>query len=64
MMVVNCNKPNAMLSDFFAMQTLPPPEAAAQAFVNWARRNPEQWELPFHFGVVQALSETWPCLTQ
>ena len=36
-------------------------EARLQAFVNWARNNPTEWETDFRVGVMKATSETWPC---
>jgi Rap1a immunity proteins len=36
--------------------------AARQAFINWARRHPENWSLDRLLGVRRALYDTWPCL--
>lgn len=35
--------------------------ARVQAFVNWARGHPENWQWPQQFGVAIALREKWPC---
>ena len=35
--------------------------AMAQAFVNWAKANPQKWSDDKLFGVMSALSENWPC---
>jgi hypothetical protein len=36
--------------------------AQMQAFVNWAEKHPQLWNMPRAFGVISALSESWPCL--
>jgi len=36
--------------------------AARQAFINWARRHPENWSWERLLGVRRALYDTWPCL--
>ena len=38
-----------------------PTEAEVQAFKNWAIRNPALWSKPGAYGVILALSSTWPC---
>ena len=35
--------------------------ATIQAFVNWAEQHPEEWNAPQFFGVIYALSSTFPC---
>lgn len=35
--------------------------AKVQAFVNWARANPQHWGLSAEFGISFALSDTFPC---
>jgi hypothetical protein len=35
--------------------------AAVQAFTNWARAHPEDWDTPFLIEVVLSFSETYPC---
>jgi hypothetical protein len=37
------------------------PEAARQAFLNWATERPEELEAPAMVGVIMALSSTFPC---
>ncbi|MBZ9678284.1 hypothetical protein LB513_21290 [Mesorhizobium sp. ES1-1] len=42
--------------------TTPPTYGAyVRAFVNWAQTHPEHWQVSRTFGVMQALSTTWPC---
>jgi hypothetical protein len=36
--------------------------AVRQAFINWAPKHPEKWNWPFYFGVMAALTESWPCV--
>jgi hypothetical protein len=36
--------------------------AMIQAFMNWAEKHPEQWNIAQEAGVVIALRETWPCV--
>jgi hypothetical protein len=38
--------------------------AMVQAFINWAEKNPQQWQKEQWAGVVVALRETWPCRGQ
>ena len=35
--------------------------AWVQAFRNWAKKHPEQWNDPASLGVASALRELWPC---
>jgi hypothetical protein len=35
--------------------------AMEQAFMDWAGRNPKDWDKPAVIGVITALHETWPC---
>jgi hypothetical protein len=35
--------------------------ARVQAFVNWAKANPQKWSDPYLFGVAEALRLNWPC---
>jgi hypothetical protein len=35
--------------------------AAMQAFINWAERNPAEWQDHPALHIVDALRETWPC---
>jgi Rap1a immunity proteins len=35
--------------------------AEAQAFINWAEKNPDKWGWPAANGVIIALKEKWPC---
>lgn len=32
-----------------------------QAFRKWAQNNPEHWDEPLQFGIINALRETFPC---
>jgi hypothetical protein len=32
-----------------------------QAFRKWAQNNPEHWDEPLEFGIINALRETFPC---
>lgn len=32
-----------------------------QAFINWAEKNPKEWQKPIIVGAWNALRETWPC---
>ncbi|WP_367834143.1 Rap1a/Tai family immunity protein [Wenxinia marina] len=41
--------------------TPPSNQAAAQAFVNWARANPSSWGQDYVVGMLLALSATFPC---
>ena len=50
-------KPNPMLSAGGA----PTLGAAKQAFMNWARANPQEWSTDAVAGVVLALREAFPC---
>ena len=36
-------------------------EGVVQTFINWAEKHPEEGNLTMHLGVVEALSEIWPC---
>jgi hypothetical protein len=36
-------------------------EGVVQTFINWVEKHPEQGNLTMHLGVVEALSEIWPC---
>jgi hypothetical protein len=36
-------------------------EAMVQAFKNWTLSNPKLWSSPEAYGVILALSSTWPC---
>lgn len=36
-------------------------DTAVQAFIAWAEKHAESWDEPRSSGVIQALSETWPC---
>ncbi|UVK43258.1 hypothetical protein BPNPMPFG_005036 [Mesorhizobium sp. AR07] len=35
--------------------------AYVQAFVNWAQAHPKNWQESLGYGVMEALSQTWPC---
>lgn len=35
--------------------------AGVQAFVNWARANPQKWGIPGELGVMYALAGAFPC---
>ena len=35
--------------------------AARQAFTNWAKDNPQQWDIHGNLGVIMALRNTFPC---
>lgn len=35
--------------------------AVQQAFINWARNNPQHWNEVAYVGARSALVETWPC---
>lgn len=35
-----------------------------EAFVNWAQKNPSEWENSEGNGAWLALSDTWPCMAQ
>jgi hypothetical protein len=35
--------------------------AMVQAFMNWAAKHPENWDLPAPIGVIAAMRHTWPC---
>lgn len=32
-----------------------------QVFINWAEKNPRDWQLPATYGVWIAVREAWPC---
>lgn len=36
-------------------------DAEVRTFINWAEKNPKQWGSPTSIGVMNALSERWPC---
>ena len=36
-------------------------EGVVQTFINWAEKHPEEGNLTMQLGVVEALSEIWPC---
>lgn len=44
-----------------SMGQMPNQFAGAQAFINWARANPQHWGLPGAVGMVNALTEAFPC---
>lgn len=35
--------------------------AFQQAFLNWARDNPQQWSIPWSHGLMVSIGETFPC---
>ena len=39
----------------------PDGNAEVQAFINWAEKSPKEWGKNYMFGVVAAMSQTWPC---
>ena len=41
--------------------TVTSPAALAQAFVNYARDNPQEWQDPSYFGIGRAAAEYFPC---
>jgi hypothetical protein len=63
-MTLNCfsvkdgAKPEAYLS------ADPPPStrAAVQAFLNWAKENPQEWGEEFNVGLMQSMYLTFPCM--
>jgi len=38
--------------------------AIMQTFVNWARANPSQWDIPAAVGMAVALSKAFPCTNE
>ena len=61
-MTINCQERRGDGAPrFMTMQTFPSAGAGTQAFVNWARNNPNEWQSRFSWGIANALSETWPC---
>ena len=38
-----------------------PFEGVVQTFITWFEKHPEEGNLTMHLGVVEALSEIWPC---
>lgn len=36
-------------------------KAAAQAFVNWAAKNPKKWDVPLSASIGEWLTNMWPC---
>lgn len=40
---------------------VPSTGAAMQAFVNWARNNPGQWDMSPNFAMMTALTSAFPC---
>jgi len=57
MMKTSCNSD----AGIFRSKIHPSIGAAWQAFQNWAEDNPQQWNIPFEAGVVDAISQTFPC---
>jgi hypothetical protein len=45
----------------FALCAAPSHGAMIQAFINWAEKNPQKWDMNKTAGVITALQETWPC---
>lgn len=60
-LTVNCVTDAPSMPPHLKMEPGPTNEAKLQAFVNWARANPDNWDYDFATGVVAALSGVWPC---
>jgi hypothetical protein len=54
---------NEILAPYSTCAGKPRPAHGAelQAFTNWARKHPADWDGPEAAGVMVALRETWPC---
>lgn len=64
-MVANCGSHrngNGNLSSSAADPKGTSYEAMIQAFQNWARDNPQEWDKPAFFGVVVTLRGLFPCV--
>ena len=45
----------------FEMCDTPSYGAMVQAYVNWAEKNPKEWDKDRTFGVLAAIAANWPC---
>ncbi|WP_417699852.1 Rap1a/Tai family immunity protein [Pseudophaeobacter sp.] len=63
MAMMNCQtaRSGAAPSDILSAEGGHSYAATTQAFLNWARDNPQNWEWPAANGVAVALSRTFPC---
>lgn len=63
LMSFNCSANEAGFSTPPLLQAEMPPNtgAAAQAFVNWARENPQAWGDLFISGAILAIRDAFPC---
>jgi len=63
LMSFNCSAIEAGFSTPPQLRAEMPPStgAAAQAFVNWAKENPQAWDNHFVSGAIHAIREAFPC---
>ena len=54
----NCTRGDSVRSNAL---TVTSPNALVQAFVNYARDNPQEWQDPSYFGIGRAAAEYFPC---
>ena len=54
----NCTRGDSVRSNAL---TVTSPTALVQAFVNYARDNPQEWQDPSYFGIGRAAAEYFPC---
>ena len=47
--------------EFLTAEGMPTRLAGAQAFVNYARDNPDIWGMSFYLGMIEAISDSFPC---
>lgn len=61
MLAYNCSSKEMGYSPFYQAAVPPALGAVIQAYVNWARANPEMWGEQAQDGALLAIMDTFPC---
>ena len=61
MLAYNCSSKEEGYLPLYQADVPPSLGAAIQAYVNWARENPDMWGEQSQDGIILALMETFPC---